>query len=165
MPAQEAGDMFDTTSDLPVLFEAPELTNDVWLNTNQPLRLADLRGNVVALEMWTFGCYNCQNVMPHLREWHAAYKDQGFVLIGNHYPEFAYEADVENVKQALIDYDIQYAVAIDNERETWDAYRARGWPTLYLIDKWGNVRYSHIGEGRYAQTEAAIESLLAEAYP
>src|SRR5688572_8057485 len=93
MPGQGAGEMSDTISDLPVLFEAPELANEVWLNTDQPLRLADLRGKVVALEMWTFGCYNCQNVMPHLREWHADYKDQGFVLIGNHYPEFAYEAD------------------------------------------------------------------------
>jgi len=100
-----------------------------------------------------------------LREWHHKYKDQGLVVIGNHYPEFSYEADLGNLKQAVIDLDIPYAVAQDNERKTWKAYNNRYWPTLYLIDKRGNIRYTHIGEGRYAETEAAIQALLAESYP
>jgi hypothetical protein len=100
-----------------------------------------------------------------LREWHNKYKDQGLVVIGNHYPEFSYEADLGNLKQAVIDLDIPYAVAQDNDRETWSAYRNRYWPTLYLIDKRGDIRYKHIGEGQYAETEAAIQALLAESYP
>ena len=100
-----------------------------------------------------------------MREWHHKYKDQGLVIIGNHYPELSYEADLDNLKQALIDLDIPYAVAQDNDRETWAAYQNRYWPTLYLIDKRGNIRYKHIGEGRYTETEAAIQALLAESYP
>jgi hypothetical protein len=100
-----------------------------------------------------------------LREWHNKYKDQGLVIIGNHYPEFSYEADLDNLVQAVIDLDIPYAVAQDNDRETWAAYRNRYWPTLYLIDKRGDIRYKHIGEGHYAETEAAIQALLAESYP
>ena len=72
---------------------------------------------------------------------------------------------IENVEQAIIDLDIPYAVAIDNDRKTWGAYNNRYWPTLYLIDKQGQIRYTHYGEGRYAETEAAIQELLAEAYP
>src|SRR5689334_1841915 len=79
-----------TPASLPDLGPAPELTNDIWLNVDSPLRLAALRGKVVALEMWTFGCINCQHVMPSLKEWHQTYHDQGLVIIGNHYPEFSF---------------------------------------------------------------------------
>ena len=149
---------------LPNLGPAPELQNEVWLNVDGPLRLAELRGNVVLLEMWTFGCYNCRNVLPSLKEWHYEYSDDGLVIIGNHYPEFQYEHELENLEQAIVDLEIPYAVAQDNERQTWGAYHNRYWPTLYLIDKWGNIRYSHIGEGKYAETERAIQALLAEEY-
>jgi thiol-disulfide isomerase/thioredoxin len=152
-------------SDLPNLGVAPELQNEIWLNTDQPLRLADLRGQVVLLHMWTFGCYNCVNTLPYMREWYDFYAPQGLVMIGNHYPEFAYERDLGNLQAALEDYAIEYPIAQDNERKTWAAYRNRYWPTIYLIDKWGNIRYRHIGEGRYAQTEEAIQDLLAETYP
>ena len=144
---------------------APELTNEVWLNTETPMRLANLRGKVVLLEMWTFGCYNCKNVIPSLRDWHYKYQDQGLVVIGNHYPEFGYEADLENLKEAIVRLDIPYAVAQDNDRATWGAYNNRYWPTLYLIDKHGNLRYTHIGEGAYEKTEAAIVALLSEPAP
>ncbi len=143
---------------------APELTNDTWLNVDSPLRLADLRGKVVALEMWTFGCINCQNVMPSLKEWHAAYAGQGLVIIGNHYPEFSFEEDLTNLKAAIAEYDIQYAVAQDNGGATWKAYNNHYWPTLYLIDKNGHIRYAHIGEGAYKEIEANIQALLAEPY-
>jgi thiol-disulfide isomerase/thioredoxin len=154
-----------TSASLQDLGLAPELTNSTWLNVDSPLRLADLRGKVVALEMWTFGCINCQNVMPSLKDWHARYAEQGLVIIGNHYPEFSFEQDLSNLEAAISEYGIEYAVAQDNNGDTWRAYNNRYWPTLYLIDKQGHIRYVHIGEGRYKQTEAAIEALLAETYP
>ena len=86
-------------------------------------------------------------------------------MIGNHYPEFSYEKDLDNLKEAIVRLEVPYAVAQDNEGLTWRAYRNRYWPSLYLIDKHGNIRYQHIGEGRYEETEAAIQTLLAEPYP
>ena len=103
-------------------------------------------------------------MIPSLREWHSRYGDQGLVVIGNHYPEFSYEADLNNLKDALVRLEIAYPVAQDNDRRTWGAYNNRYWPTLYLIDKRGHIRYVHIGEGRYAETEAAIQALLHEPY-
>lgn len=104
-------------------------------------------------------------MIPSLKEWHATYNEQGLVIIGNHYPEFSYEADLQNLTDAVARLGIAYAVAQDNDGQTWNAYRVRYWPTLFLIDKQGHIRYQHIGEGRYAETEAAIRALLAEPYP
>jgi len=104
-------------------------------------------------------------VIPSLREWYLEYQEDGLVVIGNHYPEFSYERDIENVKNALVDLDVPYPVAIDNDRQTWNAYNNRYWPTLYLIDKSGHIRYTHIGEGAYDETEQAILTLLNEIYP
>jgi hypothetical protein len=100
-----------------------------------------------------------------LKEWHAAYADQGLVIIGNHFPEFSYEENLDNLKDAVQRLEIPYAVAQDNDGATWKAYRTRYWPSLFLIDKHGDIRYTHIGEGQYARTEAAIRTLLAEPYP
>jgi len=149
---------------LPDLGPAPELTNEVWLNVPYPLQIADLKGRVVIVEMWTFGCVNCRNVIPSLKDWHSKYADQGLVIIGNHYPEFSYERELENVRNAVKDYGIEYAVAQDNDGKTWRAYKNHYWPTLYLIDKQGRIRYVHIGEGRYQETEQNIQALLAESY-
>lgn len=104
-------------------------------------------------------------MIPSLRELHNKYADEGLVIIGNHYPEFSYEKDLDNLKQAVIDLNIPYPVAQDNERATWGAYNNRYWPTLYLIDKRGHIRYTHIGEGAYEETEAAVQALLAESWP
>ncbi len=147
---------------LPDLGEAPELTNEIWLNTATPLRLADLRGKVVMIEMWTFGCINCKNVIPSLISWHEKYSSEGLIIIGNHHPEFEYEADLENLEAAVDELNIPYAVTADNLGETWKAYDTHFWPTIYLIDKKGHLRYIHIGEGRYQETETAIRSLLEE---
>jgi thiol-disulfide isomerase/thioredoxin len=152
-------------SSLPDLQLAPELTNQVWLNTDAPLRLANLRGKVVLLDMWTFGCINCQHVLPALKGWHAQYAAQGLVVIGNHYPEFDYESNLDNLKAAVAKNDIRFAVAQDNDGATWQAYKNQYWPTMYLIDKRGHLRYVHIGEGSYAETETAIQALLAEPAP
>ena len=86
-------------------------------------------------------------------------------MIGNHYPEFCYEADLENLKEAVNRLEVAYAVAQDNDGNTWRAYENHYWPTLYLIDKCGHIRYSHIGEGNYTETETAIQELLKETYP
>lgn len=104
-------------------------------------------------------------MIPSLKEWNETYRDQGLVIIGNHYPEFSYEEDLTNLQAAVAENGIEYAVAQDNDGATWRAYKNRYWPTLYLIDKNGHLRYVHIGEGRYNETEAAIQSLIAETYP
>jgi thiol-disulfide isomerase/thioredoxin len=151
-----------TQSPLRDLGPAPELNNKVWLNTPAPLKLADLRGKVILLEMWTFECINCQHTLPTLNDWYGAYKDQGLIIIGNHFPEFPSEANLDNLKQAIKADGIEYPVAQDNDGATWNAYKNRFWPTMYLIDKKGEIRYVHIGEGGYDLTESAIQSLLAE---
>lgn len=100
-----------------------------------------------------------------MKEWHQTYSSQGLVIIGNHFPEFNHEKDWNNVQDAVKRLGIEYAVAQDNDGEVWWAYKTRYWPTLYLIDKRGDLRYKHIGEGAYQETEAAIKALLAEPYP
>jgi hypothetical protein len=101
-----------------------------------------------------------------LRAWHQKYADDGLVVIGVHTPEFSFEKDIDNVKNALVELDVPYAVAIDNDWKTWRSYKApfgqRYWPTHYYVDKNGNVRHIHIGEGRYEQQEKIIQALLAE---
>ena len=101
-------------------------------------------------------------MIPSLREWHERYRDQGLVVIGNHYPEFGYEEDLGNLQDALLRLEIPYPVAQDNDGTTWSVYKNRYWPTLYLIDKDGQIRYVHIGEGAYKETEEAIRMLLGE---
>ena len=146
---------------LPIQGKAQEWDNSVWLNT-EPLKLADLRGKVVIMEFWTFSCYNCRNVMPSLKSWHEEFNKQGLVIVGMHCPEFDYEKKLENVKDALVRNEIKYPVAIDNDFVTWNKFGVRAWPSLYLLDKEGNIRFSHIGEGAYDETKAAIKELLAE---
>lgn len=103
-------------------------------------------------------------MIPSLKEWDNKYKEQGLVIIGNHYPEFSHERELENVRDAVARFGIEYAVTQDNDGATWRAYKNHYWPTLYLIDKQGHLRYVHIGEGQYAETEENIRALLDEAY-
>ncbi len=140
---------------------APEITNDTWLN-GSPVRMTELKGKVVMVEFWTFGCYNCRNVEPYVKRWHQKYASQGLVIIGVHSPEFSWEHDVEKVKRYLEDHSIRYPVPIDNDFSTWNRYGNRYWPAMYLIDKQGTIRYVRIGEGRYDETERLIQVLLAE---
>jgi thiol-disulfide isomerase/thioredoxin len=151
-------------SDYPDLGVAPEFRNTVWLNVDEPLRLANLRGQVVLLEFWTFDCINCIHTIPYVQAFHETYQSQGLVVIGDHYPEFSYERDLQNVRAAIDRLGIAYPVAQDNNRQTWSAYNQRYWPTLYVIDKWGHIRYKHVGAGRYDQIERAIQATLAENY-
>jgi thiol-disulfide isomerase/thioredoxin len=143
---------------------APELVGKIWLNVEHPVRLADLRGRVVLIDMWTFGCIACQRSIESLRGWHEKYFRQGFQVIGNHFPEFARETELESLKMAVKTLGIRYPVLQDNEGVNWRLYGSRNWPTLYLVDKHGHLRYQHAGEGNAAQTEAAIRQLLAEPF-
>jgi thiol-disulfide isomerase/thioredoxin len=141
---------------------APEFTGiEKWLNS-EPLTMQQLRGKVVLVDFWTYTCINCINTLPHLKSWHQKYKDQGLVVVGVHTPEYPFERSTDNVKTAIKRFDLRFPVAQDNRYATWGAYNNQFWPASYLIDKKGQVVYSHFGEGQYAQTEAAIQALLAQ---
>ncbi len=147
---------------MPTQGAAPEIQSLNWINSDTPLRLRDLRGSVVLLEFWTFDCINCIHTLPHVEQWYQTYHDQGLNVIGIHYPELSYERDFGNIVTAAQRLNVTYPVGIDNDGATWDAYGQRYWPTIYLIDKQGNIRYLRIGEGSYDATEATIQALLAE---
>ena len=139
---------------------APDFTGiDAWLNTT-PLTLADLRGKVVLIDFWTFSCVNCVRTIPHLKVLYDAYKRHGLVIVGVHSPEFDFEKVPANVAAAVQRLGITWPVAIDSEMATWNAYRNQSWPAEYLLDQEGRVAYTSIGEGDYAQTDAAVAQLL-----
>ena len=149
-------------SSLPNLGAAPELTGTQgWINS-EPLKIEELKGKVVMIDFWTYSCINCIRTLPYLKSWDEKYRDDGLVIIGVHTPEFEFEKDYDNVKTAVDKYEIKYPVVQDNNYETWKAYRNNYWPRKYLIDKEGNIRYDHIGEGGYEETEEAIVQLLKE---
>ncbi|MDN5942641.1 MAG: redoxin domain-containing protein [Nitrospira sp.] len=142
---------------------APEITSSAWINSG-PQSLRDLRGKVVLVEFWTFGCYNCRNVEPQVKQWHQQYADRGFVVISIHSPEFAYEKDIDAVTRYVRDHGIRYVVAVDNDFVNWNRFGNRYWPAMYLVDKRGVVRYVRVGEGGYDQTQRVIEALLKEGF-
>ena len=155
----------DAARRLAVLGRAPELVGvDPWFNTPDggPLRLAALRDRVVLLEFWTFACVNCQHTLPFLRRMHDQYQPH-FTVVDVHSPEFSFERSVENVERAVREDELEYPVGLDNDFVAWNAYGNRYWPTMYLIDCAGQIRYTQIGEGNYGRTESAIRTLLAEA--
>ncbi|MFH1977765.1 MAG: thioredoxin family protein [Candidatus Aenigmatarchaeota archaeon] len=142
---------------------APDLVGiSGWINT-EPLSLDQLRGKVVLIDFWTYSCINCIRTLPHLKGWHERYSDDGLVIIGVHTPEFEFEKDYNNVKAAVENYGLEYAIAQDNDYATWQAYGNRYWPRKYILDAQGNIRYDHIGEGGYEETERVIQDLLKEA--
>lgn len=152
-----------TAANLPDLGKAPEITGiDHWLNS-EPLTLASLHGKVVLVDFWTYSCINCIRTLPYLESWYQKYAAEGFVIVGVHAPEFAFEHDTANVTAAIARFGITYPVAQDNEFKTWGAYNNNYWPADYLIDAGGHIRETHFGEGDYAKTEASIRALLAEA--
>ncbi len=143
-------------------YDAPELKNIAdWINSD-PQTIASLKGKVVLIDFWTYSCINCQRTQPYLNAWYDKYKDDGLVILGVHAPEFAFEKVAENVQDAVLEAQIKYPVALDNDFATWQAYENRYWPAKYLIDKDGQVRYTHFGEGDYTETEETIQALLIE---
>src|SRR4051794_29005765 len=150
---------------LPVLGTAPDFTgNQRWFNTpgDRPLTLAGLRGRVVLVDFWTYTCINCIRTLPYVKAWDARYRDAGLTIVGVHSPEFSFEKNAGNVRAAIRQNGLRYAVAQDNDLKTWSAWGNQFWPAKYLIDARGRVRYAHFGEGDYGKTEAAIRALLAE---
>lgn len=135
---------------------------DGWLNTDIT-SLDDLNGQVVLVEMWTFACRNCKARIPYNQQWYEQYKDQGFEIVGVHAPEFSFEAEIPNIEQALIDLGVTWPVALDTNKRNfhdWQEGRTGYWPRSYLIDQNGDIRFDHVGEGKYSDLEAAIEHLL-----
>lgn len=150
--------------DLQNLGQAPEFVGiSKWLNTEQPLTLAGLKGKVVLVDFWTYTCINCIRTLPFVTGWYEKYKDQGFIVVGVHTPEFEFEKNTQNVLNATLQYKIHYPVAQDNNYLTWNAFNNNSWPAEYLIDSKGVIRYTHFGEGHYDLTEQAIQNLLKEA--
>ena len=148
---------------LPKLGPAADFVGiETWLNS-EALTMEDLKGKVVIVDFWTYTCINCIRTLPYVTGWYEKYKDDGFVVIGVHTPEFEFEKKTENVEGAIKQYEINYPVAQDNDFKTWRAYDNRYWPAKYLIDANGIVRYTHFGEGEYDVTEENIQKLLKEA--
>jgi cytochrome c biogenesis protein CcdA/thiol-disulfide isomerase/thioredoxin len=147
---------------LPDYGPAPDFAAiDEWLNS-RPLTMADLRGKVVLVDFWTYSCINCLRTLPHLEAWYRMYRNDGFVIVGVHTPEFAFEHVPSNVRSASRRLGVRYPVALDNEYGTWNSYGNQYWPAEYLIDRQGHVRHAHFGEGEYDATEQTIRDLLGE---
>jgi cytochrome c biogenesis protein CcdA/thiol-disulfide isomerase/thioredoxin len=165
-PNATQASLLTDASSLPALGPAPEFmdTQD-WFNTpgNHPLSLSSLRGRVVLVDFWTYTCINCIRTLPYLKAWDAAYRRDGLTIVGVETPEFAFEHDAGNVKDAIEQFGLRYPVVQDNDMGTWNAYGNEYWPADYLIDSTGQVRYTSFGEGDYDKTETAIRALLAEA--
>ncbi|WP_305806474.1 cytochrome c biogenesis protein DipZ [Stenotrophomonas sp. YIM B06876] len=134
----------------------------LWLNS-PPLTTAGLRGKVVLVDFWTYSCINCLRALPYVRAWAEKYAKQGLVVIGVHAPEFAFEKDPGNVRDAVRELGIHYPVALDNDYAIWRAFNNQYWPAHYFIDARGRIRYAHFGEGEYDRSEAVIRQLLREA--
>jgi thiol-disulfide isomerase/thioredoxin len=130
-----------------------------WFNS-APLNLADLRGKVVLVDFWTYGCVNCVNTLPHVTALYEKYKDRGLVVVGVHTPEFPFERSASNVQSALKRHGITYPVAQDNDSKTWNAYRNQYWPAQYIVDQSGKIVFQHAGEGQYEEIERTVARLL-----
>ena len=130
-----------------------------WLNS-EPLDPAELRGRVVLVDFWTLTCINWLRTEPYVRGWSRAYRDDGLIVVGAHTPEFSFEHDIELVRRATDEREIDYPVALDNDYAVWSAFANHYWPALYFVDRDGIIRDEHFGEGRYEQSERLIQRLL-----
>lgn len=143
--------------------KAPELiAKGPWLNTEQPLSMENLEGKVVLIDFWTYSCINCVRTIPHLRELYDKYEKYGLEVIGVHSPEFPFERNEDNVRQATEDLQITWPVVLDNDFTQWNEYNNRYWPAQFFIDSTGDIRYFHFGEGSYDEAEQVIRTLLQE---
>ncbi|MBI3838959.1 MAG: redoxin domain-containing protein [Planctomycetia bacterium] len=166
--AELVGRPFDLSQVRPLTFQSPELAQiDDWINTS-PVRLADLRGKVVAVHFWAFNCVNCVHNLPHYNNWHDRFSTQGLVVLGLHTPETQAERDLAALRKSVQEHDIRYPVAVDHEGQNWAAWANSMWPSVYLVDKRGQVRYWWYGEMNWQGIEGEnfmrnkIEQLLAE---
>jgi cytochrome c biogenesis protein CcdA/thiol-disulfide isomerase/thioredoxin len=143
--------------------KAPDLiAKGPWLNTEQPFSMENLKGKVVLIDFWTYSCINCVRTIPHLRELYDKYEKYGLEIIAVHSPEFPFERNVDNVKKAIEELQINWPVVLDNDFSQWNAYKNRYWPAQFFIDGQGEIRYFHFGEGSYDEAEQVIRTLLQE---
>jgi len=143
--------------------KAPDLVGIVgYINTSPEELKATMKDKVVLYDIWTYSCINCIRTLPYINAWNEKYADKGLLIIGIHSPEFEFEKDINNVKTAVENYGIKYPVVLDNDMKTWKAFENRYWPRKYIADSEGYIRYDHIGEGGYAETEKVVQQLLEE---
>jgi thiol-disulfide isomerase/thioredoxin len=151
-----------TAGSLPVEGHLPGFDGATgWLNS-PPQSAADLDGKVVLVDFWTYTCINWLRTLAYVRAWAERYQDQGLVVVGVHTPEFPFERDVDNVRQAVKDMTIAYPVAIDSDYAIWQAFANRFWPAIYIADAEGRIRHHQFGEGGYAECEMVIQRLLRD---
>ncbi len=142
---------------------APEIGR-VWLNST-PLSFRQLRGRAVLVDFWDYTCLNCIRTLPYVQAWHERYHDKGLTVIGVHTPEFTFAQYESNVERGIREFGLTYPIVIDSDREIWKAFANRYWPTKYLLDQDGYLRYGHFGEGGYGECEQVIQELLREINP
>jgi len=143
--------------------KAPNLVGiEHYLNTTPEELTKEIENSVVLYDIWTYSCINCIRTLPYITSWDEKYSDQGLLIVGIHSPEFEFEKNPENVKIAIEKYNINYPVVLDNDMKTWKAFENNYWPRKYIADHEGNIRYDHIGEGGYQETEKIIQQLLDE---
>lgn len=142
---------------------APEIGR-VWLNST-PLSFRQLRGRAVLVDFWDYTCVNCIRTLPYVQAWHERYRAKGLTVIGVHTPEFTFAQYESNVERGIHEFGLTYPIVIDSNREIWKAFANRYWPTRYLLDKDGYLRYGHFGEGGYGECEQMIQELLREIDP
>lgn len=142
---------------------APEIGR-VWLNS-PPLSFRQLRGRVLLVDFWDYTCVNCIRTLPYVQAWHDRYREKGLTVIGVHTPEFTFAQYESNVERAVRDFGLSYPIVIDSNYEIWKLFACRCWPTKYLIDKEGYLRFAHFGEGAYDEFESGIQELLREIDP
>src|SRR3989338_9328158 len=143
--------------------KAPKLVGIAdYINTTPEKLEKEIQGKVVLYDIWTYSCINCIRTLPYITTCNEKYADDGLLIIGIHSPEFEFEKDVKNVQMAVEKYGIKYPVVLDNEWQTWKAFENRYWPRKYIADHEGYLRYDHIGEGEYQETEKVIQQLLEE---
>ncbi len=140
---------------------APALVDGKWINS-EPLKTENLRGRVVLLDFWTFGCYNCINTLPALKGYDAKFRKKGLTIVGIETPETEPEKDFDNLSRAVKQRGIDYPVLTDYNNANWNAFKVNAWPTIIILDKAGRIRYTHVGEGAYDMQERVIQTLLAE---
>ncbi len=142
---------------------APEIGR-VWLNSS-PLSFRQLRGRAVLVDFWDYTCVNCIRTLPYVQAWHERYRDKGLTVMGVHTPEFTFAQYESNVERGIREFGLTYPIVIDSNREIWTAFANRYWPSKYLLDKDGYLRYAHFGEAGYAECEQVIQELLREIDP
>jgi thiol-disulfide isomerase/thioredoxin len=150
-------------SQLPVEGTMPSLDGATGWLSSAPLTAAELRGRVVLVNFWTYTCINWLRTLPYLRAWAKKYQDHGLVVLGVHTPEFSFEHDLDNVRQAVRDLGVDYPVAVDNDYAIWNAFANQYWPAFYFVDAQGQIRHHRFGEGDYQMSEMVLQQLLTQA--